>query len=115
MLYLVTKQLKYPWQRSANDGGDVVGIQLGLGCHDLQAGTDHAVYVEGGGRGGVVEHAGFDLGADPEADQAHAGQQDDQVGNQELRRQRRAAPGNLRDWDRSWRRIQPHLRPQPLG
>jgi hypothetical protein len=25
MLYLVTKQLKYPWQRSANDGGDVVG------------------------------------------------------------------------------------------
>ena len=28
MIYLVTKQLKYPLQRSSDDGGDVIGGAL---------------------------------------------------------------------------------------
>ena len=43
MVYLVTKRLKYPLQRSSDDGGDVVGgaysrlyiAQCGVGAHAL--------------------------------------------------------------------------------
>ena len=67
---------------------DLARRQPGLLRHRLEVRGDHAVDVEASNRGGLIQHAAFDLGADPDPDHDHGDRQNDQAHQEELGGQR---------------------------